>query len=231
MYFLQKCELNNYDDSKSINLWLFFFIRPSNCYLVFDVLNATNYEMELNYSENKSILIESRETCRIPVPVERVPLLCENVSLNNEKSFNNENLLLKRCKNHLVNQVNLNWNLLQASITGLASMSEIPWTGNLLESILMSSIQWDVKVNGQELKIEEELNYAIGEPVMLTIEVTNISGHILRNVQLLVACYQDFQNGTKNYKIDMKRSILGSDKVYIDEVRVLITIILASSFN
>lgn len=30
--------------------------------------------MTLNYTENKTILIEAKETCRIPVPVERCDL-------------------------------------------------------------------------------------------------------------------------------------------------------------
>ncbi|XP_015791675.2 protein brunelleschi [Tetranychus urticae] len=191
---------------------------PSHCYLVFDVLNATNYEMELNYSENKSILIEPRETCRIPVPVERVPLMNEESSLNKVKNSKNGISLLERCKHHLVNQVNLNWSLLTTDITGVAFMSEIPWTGDLLDHIIMSSVQWDVKVNGNDLKIEEDLNFSIGEAIMLTISVTNISGNSLRDVELWVSCFQEQQNGVKNYKVDMKRSILGSDRVYIDEI-------------
>uniref|UniRef100_T1KQP8 Uncharacterized protein n=1 Tax=Tetranychus urticae TaxID=32264 RepID=T1KQP8_TETUR len=79
-----------------------------HCYLVFYVLNATNYEMDLNYNENKSILSEPRETCRIPVPVERVSLMNEEICLDEVKICKNEILLLDRCKHHLVNQVNLN---------------------------------------------------------------------------------------------------------------------------
>ena len=34
----------------------------------------TNHEMELHYTQNKSIYMEGREPCRIPVPVNRCPL-------------------------------------------------------------------------------------------------------------------------------------------------------------
>lgn len=48
--------------------------RPSQFYLVLDVVNLTAQEMSLNYTINKNILIESKESCRVPVPVERCPL-------------------------------------------------------------------------------------------------------------------------------------------------------------
>jgi len=39
--------------------------------LVLDVVNVTNQEMELKYATNKSILMEEKESYRIPVPVDR----------------------------------------------------------------------------------------------------------------------------------------------------------------
>lgn len=51
-----------------------FFISVNECYLVFDTLNATEQEINLIYSPNKEMLIESKEKCRIPVPIKRCPL-------------------------------------------------------------------------------------------------------------------------------------------------------------
>lgn len=48
--------------------------RPSQFYLVLDVVNLTAQEMSLNYTSNKNILIEAKESCRVPIPVERCPL-------------------------------------------------------------------------------------------------------------------------------------------------------------
>lgn len=44
--------------------------------MVFDALNATEHELTLLYAQNKEMLIESREKCRIPVPIKRCPLNC-----------------------------------------------------------------------------------------------------------------------------------------------------------
>lgn len=48
--------------------------RSNQFYLVLDVTNLTAQEMMLNYTLNKNIVIEARESCRVPVPVERCPL-------------------------------------------------------------------------------------------------------------------------------------------------------------
>ncbi|KYN05357.1 Trafficking protein particle complex subunit 9 [Cyphomyrmex costatus] len=47
---------------------------PLQFYLVLDVSNMTNHEMELHYTQNKCIYMEGKEPCRIPVPVDRCPL-------------------------------------------------------------------------------------------------------------------------------------------------------------
>lgn len=46
--------------------------------------------MALNYTSNKNILIEAKESCRVPVPVERCPL--ERILLQNNNNHNNLDL-------------------------------------------------------------------------------------------------------------------------------------------
>lgn len=53
---------------------LLIIFRPLQFYLVLDVTNMTNHEMELHYTQNKCIYMEGKEPCRIPVPVDRCPL-------------------------------------------------------------------------------------------------------------------------------------------------------------
>ena len=43
----------------------------SQFYLVLDIANLTSQEVSLSYPDNKKILIEAKESCRVPVPVER----------------------------------------------------------------------------------------------------------------------------------------------------------------
>lgn len=46
---------------------------PSQLYLVLDVTNLTPEEMDFHYAPSKHILIESKESCRVPVPLDRCP--------------------------------------------------------------------------------------------------------------------------------------------------------------
>ena len=38
--------------------------RVDNCFLVLDLVNRTQYEVELTYSARKQLLIEPGDTCR-----------------------------------------------------------------------------------------------------------------------------------------------------------------------
>lgn len=180
--------------------------------MVLDVLNATNNEMELNYSLNKAILIEPKETCRIPVPVDRCPLRNEN---------NSPKLSLRdRCKNHLVSQVNLEYTIMGAQeIKGQASIGTIEWNATMLNTILMAPLQWQVQFDGHKLSPEKpEFSCAVGQYVACAISISNCSEHPLKSLCLWLQVYQDNQNGSRNYRLDMKRALFGSDKVFIDEV-------------
>lgn len=53
-----------------------------------DVVNLTAQEMSLNYTSNKNILIEAKETCRFPVPVERCPLEKLLISSTHNNEYN-----------------------------------------------------------------------------------------------------------------------------------------------
>lgn len=46
----------------------------SQFYLVLDVNNLTTQEMSLHYTDTKSILIEAKELCRVPIPLDRCSL-------------------------------------------------------------------------------------------------------------------------------------------------------------
>lgn len=55
-------------------IYLHYFNRPSQLYLVLDVTNLTTSEMALEYSAGKRMLLSGGEACRVPVPLKRCPL-------------------------------------------------------------------------------------------------------------------------------------------------------------
>lgn len=141
-------------------------VRPSHCYLVLDILNTTPHEMEVLYTNIKRILIEARETCRVPVPIERCPL-SKLASADDESAQSPEDV----CREYISNLVDLKWSLISFDCSliqfpaffstlhcllqiilneyypaveahGVASISNIPWTPKMLDSICMSPVHW-----------------------------------------------------------------------------------------
>lgn len=74
MFCQQKCLLNPCKILFISIKFVVFICRPSQFYLVLDISNLTAQEMSLNYTNNKNILIEAKESCRVPIPVDRCSL-------------------------------------------------------------------------------------------------------------------------------------------------------------
>ena len=59
---------------------------PHQCYIVLDLLNTSIHEMDLHYTSNKHLLIEAKESCRVPVPIDRCSVDQINKQLENQVS-------------------------------------------------------------------------------------------------------------------------------------------------
>ena len=184
-------------------------------------MNTTSEEMEVRYAANKSILIEGKETCRIPIEIERCSLDREDTDCLALSPA----LLASKCKAHLMQQVKLEYVISTAikEVTGQASIDAIPWTQAMLETILMSPVEWQVRANGNELPIERpELNCAVGETVEFCIRLSNHSDQPIMYLSLWIEMYLEQSNGIKNYDVDSKILLeAGKDKVYVEEVGLL----------
>lgn len=190
---------------------------PSLCYLSLDVFNATNQEMELEYGDKKWIQIDVQNTCRIVIPVQRYSL----TSLLNipNKSIEGKSIKLEDvCKKHLYDLINLKWNLPGADISGNASFNHINnWTSSKLDALIVSPLQWAVFINDDSPGMED-FTFVIGELILVTINLQNISDFTLKSLHLCIQGYQDYQNGFHNYQLDTKLAVIGSDKILINEI-------------
>jgi hypothetical protein len=186
--------------------------------------------MELKYSVNKSILIEAKETCRVPVEIERCSLKEEDMESEIKDGQSNglpQRTLLKKCREHLIKQVVLSYTLFgNREISGKASIESIPWSQFMLETILMSPVQWAVSANGNLLPSDKpEVNCAVGEFMTFSISMSNNSDQPLKYLSLWIEIYQDNSNtGTKNYDMDTKLTLHGKDKTYVEEVSLIVSV-------
>ncbi|KZC10481.1 Protein brunelleschi [Dufourea novaeangliae] len=184
---------------------------PSQFYLVLDLTNMTNHEMELHYTQTKCIYMEGKESCRIPVPVDRCPL--NKLSMLNGAGDIGE--LQKVCSEHIASLVDLRWQLLGTESVGKASLSGITLTQDMLDLVRMSPLQWEIKINDTIVKAQDELTCNLGECVNVGIGICNALKHPLSDLILSINFYQDHHNGVNNYQLETKLSIAGANKVML----------------
>ncbi|XP_076241389.1 trafficking protein particle complex subunit brun isoform X1 [Calliopsis andreniformis] len=184
---------------------------PSQFYLVLDLTNMTNHEMELHYTQTKCIYMEGKESCRIPVPVDRCPL--NKLSMINGAADAGE--LQKVCSEHIASLVDLCWQLLGTESIGKATLSGITLTQDMLDLVRMSPLQWEIKINDTIVKAQEELTCSLGECVSVRIGICNALEYPLSDLMLSINFYQDHHNGVNNYQLETRLSIAGANKVML----------------
>ncbi|KAL1513674.1 hypothetical protein ABEB36_003053 [Hypothenemus hampei] len=181
-------------------------------YLVLDVENLTTQEMELQYAECKRMIIEGQESCRVPVPVERCPL--SKLSDFYEEPSQSKKLaeINRICSEHISNLVKLNWILNATDSCGIASVKGITLNSRMLDIVRMSPLEWEVKINGDIFGTEEDLVCEAGDCMELQMSVANSLETSLKDLTLAIQFYQDYDNGTLNYRMDTRLAISGSTK-------------------
>lgn len=124
-------------------------------YLVLDVANLTSQEMTLQYTDNKYILVEARESCRVPVPVTRCPLekiraAEAHVAVDSGTgslfsgggSESTVDVTEKVCSNHIAELVKLKWTLNGTENHGCASLKGISLSPTMLDLVTVAPLQW-----------------------------------------------------------------------------------------
>lgn len=194
---------------------------PTQLYLVLDVTNLTNEEMDLEYAPGKHILVEGSDSCRVPVPLDRCPFsvpvnknnedeLQESVSISTGTSTNSLELM---CSKHICNHVDLCWHLLQSDVRGKAPVKGITLSQAMMDIVRMSPLIWEVSVNDTCLKPQEEYSCQAGERVCVGVCIKNSLPRPLRQVCLSARLYQDYNNGHLNYTLDNRVATAGNNKV------------------
>ncbi|KAL4711474.1 hypothetical protein ACJJTC_000490 [Scirpophaga incertulas] len=198
---------------------------PSQLYLVLDVTNLTSEEMEFHYTPSKHILIESKESCRVPVPLDRCPF---NIPKTNEESNvqdlaeskstltgSSSSSLELMCSEHITKSVDLGWKLLHSGISGKASAKGITLSQAMMDIVRMSPLNWEVSLNKQYIKPQEEYRCAAGECLSLEVAVKNRLEAPLRRLCLSVQFYQDYNNGSLSYRLDNRLATAGNNKIVL----------------
>jgi len=197
--------------------------------LVLDVLNQTQQEAELCYAEGKSILVEGDEFCRVPVPLPKCPLdKLSKVSINfilfcsqcfipifQLYARENEDVTAKVkaiCSKHVSDNAQLKWTLADGR-KGQLTLKGIQLSDAMLDTIKASPLDWELTVDGNSVRCDEEFTCKAGEPLVVAVQLTNRLPFSLDNVTLSISIYQDHQNGTKNYRLDTRVAVAGANTI------------------
>ncbi|KAH8279570.1 hypothetical protein KR018_002003 [Drosophila ironensis] len=200
----------------------------SQFYLVLDISNLTAQEMSLNYTDTKNILIEAKESCRVPIPVDRCSLeqVCAaraaEVAENLERelcfrtqllSFNDA--LSKLCSTHIAERVKIKWLLTGTDIQGIASLRGIVLSQSMVDLTAVSPLQWAISFREVSVQPHSENVCTVGQRSLLSIHLTNQSLQPLKNLVLSIKFYQDYLNGMENYNLETRVAISGPNRVAI----------------
>ncbi|KAK9505487.1 hypothetical protein O3M35_009531 [Rhynocoris fuscipes] len=193
----------------------------SHFYMVLDVMNMTNQEVEVKYTESKSILIEEGESCRVPIPVERCPLTKIGQYFQSEDSIKEIVDLNTACSEHIASLVEVAW--LMGNRQGTATLKGITLSSHMLDIVRMSPINWDIWLNVGEAGGSGPFTVTLGECIQARVIAHNSLSRSLTDLSLSVHIFQDYQNGTCNFNLDTRLAIAGPSHLYLPEVRLFLT--------
>ncbi|XP_026681214.1 protein brunelleschi [Diaphorina citri] len=172
----------------------------SQFYLVLDVVNVTPHEVELRYTEGKSILIEETGSCRVPIPVARCPFSAS----------------LLEVEQHVLSQVILHWSI--GARTGKASFSGLPFNIDKLDLVKLSPVSWELTVNGSPIESGSEVTGTVGDCLSFDVKLRNCLSHTLSDLTLVLSLFQDHLNGVVDHQMDSKATAVGTTQASISTV-------------
>lgn len=78
----------------------------------------------------------------------------------------------------------------------------------------------EVVVNGEQVKLQVPVACSAGDCLELQVSVSNSLECVLRQVTLSIQFYQDYQNGTLNYKLDSRLATAGATKYVSNRIKL-----------
>ncbi|KAF7271855.1 hypothetical protein GWI33_015332 [Rhynchophorus ferrugineus] len=182
-------------------------------YLVLDIVNLTSQEMELEYAPSKRMLVEAQESCRVPVPIDRCPLSkLSNFYDEGDRSLRTLMDVNKICSEHISDQAKLKWLLNTTDAKGVASLKGITLSSRMLDIVRMSPLDWDVRINGDTVTAQDDISCEAGDSLELQMSIGNSLGISIKDLTLSIQFYQDYNNGTLNYRMDTRLALSGTAK-------------------
>ena len=75
----------------------------------------------------------------------------------------------------------------------------------------------EITVNGEGVR-HEEMRFEAGEMISVNVWLRNHFKDALGDLNLSLDCFQDYQNGKTNNKLDSRFAVIGNDSISISQV-------------
>nr|XP_022294206.1 trafficking protein particle complex subunit 9-like [Crassostrea virginica] len=164
--------------------------RGDHCYLIFDLLNASDHEISIQHSNQEPVFLSPGHTERIAVEIER----CEFPSLPDLTYLRNrvqQNKLTNHYSSYLNQFVDVRWEIPSTKTSGKLSIDYIEWSDEQLRQIQLSPVHWDVKLNGAFFPQKEAFRLSALECLDVEASVAiDTDESCNRSALLYITCYQ-----------------------------------------
>lgn len=123
------------------------------------------------------------------------------------------------CSRHVSENAMLKWTLGDGR-KGQLTLKGIQLSESMLDTIKASPLDWELTVNGNPVGCDEEFTCKAGDALVVAVQLTNRLPYPLDDVSLSISIYQDYQNGTKNFRLDTRVAVAGASTVLLGQVQL-----------
>ncbi|CAL1545936.1 unnamed protein product, partial [Lymnaea stagnalis] len=192
----------------------------SECRLCLDLINVSSHQIDIQYGDDKSIIIEPQQTRRISLNVPRLdPDQVDTSSVQNDRVplHYRTKLLPDPYSQILANYVDIRWTMPAAKASGKVGVDYIKWTTEQLLVLLTPDVRWGVHLNKKPFLTSSRFRFSVGEMVEVTVTLENTTGEEKENCSLCIEPCQ--RPAAEDIGLDGANvSVIGSSALYVPKV-------------
>ncbi|XP_029650274.1 trafficking protein particle complex subunit 9 [Octopus sinensis] len=194
------------------------------CFLLFDLLNQSGHQIEVQYTDGGHIIIEPSQCRRIGIPFTRCHLPEQDDQCVVKKATTCDVVCpvviepVDVWKMYIFNCIDIRWSIPAVNATGKVSLDNIVWGTSQMNLMKLSPIKWTVVVNSQFFDVTNVPQVTVGELTSLHITMMNADNVDAYQAELNISCYQDLGCGSSWYSTEQQSSIIGIRSLKIDKL-------------
>ncbi|KAF8384767.1 trpp-9 [Pristionchus pacificus] len=176
---------------------------PFSRYIVVDVSNSSDSDAELVYASTKSISVQPRETCRVPLLSEcclevggrafHAAAQCDSHHMQRVEIER----LRRRLEEHVARHLDIRWTIPSYELEGLVPVGALLSSVALLKQLVLPALSLTLSVDNSGTQTETDVSVRIGELIEMRVDVVSSLDYVLPGA-LVLNCYQEISPPSSN---------------------------------